>query len=316
MTLDGKIATASGESKWITGEKARAYGMKLRQGADANTAEELAQEVFLRIYRTRKKYHPTAKFSTWLFTIAGNVASNALRTKSRRKEVHLAPRVNDSAPQSLEAAAQAARRVVSVCTGAFLAAEAGVVGARIKTSGVGFRENLVGSGTDDLRDALDIVAKRAALLCAAPFSRLMLIDGDVLRPAAEHWAGPTSSSEKDALTLPVPITRTSVTGRAAIDRATVHHADIVPLLDSEYKVLPMTSVRSMGLDPVGRPALTRISSLPLQSRPHPEEARRAVSKDGQRARCSFPCFETLAALAPQHEVVGLPNEACSASRHP
>jgi diaminohydroxyphosphoribosylaminopyrimidine deaminase/5-amino-6-(5-phosphoribosylamino)uracil reductase len=35
MTLDGKIATASGESKWITGEKARAYGMKLRQGNDA-----------------------------------------------------------------------------------------------------------------------------------------------------------------------------------------------------------------------------------------------------------------------------------------
>lgn len=35
MTLDGKIATARGESKWITGEKARAFGMKLRQGADA-----------------------------------------------------------------------------------------------------------------------------------------------------------------------------------------------------------------------------------------------------------------------------------------
>ncbi|HYT61088.1 MAG TPA: bifunctional diaminohydroxyphosphoribosylaminopyrimidine deaminase/5-amino-6-(5-phosphoribosylamino)uracil reductase RibD [Haliangiales bacterium] len=35
MTLDGKIATASGESKWITGETARAYGMHLRQGADA-----------------------------------------------------------------------------------------------------------------------------------------------------------------------------------------------------------------------------------------------------------------------------------------
>lgn len=35
MTLDGKIATASGESKWITGEPARAYGMKLRQGSDA-----------------------------------------------------------------------------------------------------------------------------------------------------------------------------------------------------------------------------------------------------------------------------------------
>ncbi len=35
MTLDGKIATACGESKWITGEKSRAAGMKLRQGADA-----------------------------------------------------------------------------------------------------------------------------------------------------------------------------------------------------------------------------------------------------------------------------------------
>jgi diaminohydroxyphosphoribosylaminopyrimidine deaminase/5-amino-6-(5-phosphoribosylamino)uracil reductase len=35
MTLDGKIATATGESKWITAEAARAHGMKLRQGADA-----------------------------------------------------------------------------------------------------------------------------------------------------------------------------------------------------------------------------------------------------------------------------------------
>ena len=35
MTLDGKIATAGGESKWITGEKARAHGMKLRQGSNA-----------------------------------------------------------------------------------------------------------------------------------------------------------------------------------------------------------------------------------------------------------------------------------------
>lgn len=38
MTLDGKIAAANGESKWITGEKARAMGMKLRRGADAMLA--------------------------------------------------------------------------------------------------------------------------------------------------------------------------------------------------------------------------------------------------------------------------------------
>lgn len=35
MTLDGKIATAAGQSKWITGETARRFGMKLRQGGDA-----------------------------------------------------------------------------------------------------------------------------------------------------------------------------------------------------------------------------------------------------------------------------------------
>ena len=35
MTLDGKIATAAGQSRWITGEQARAYGMKLRLGSDA-----------------------------------------------------------------------------------------------------------------------------------------------------------------------------------------------------------------------------------------------------------------------------------------
>jgi len=50
-------------------------------------AEDLAQEVFLRVFRARKNYEPGAKFSTWLFTIANNVASNANRNRSRRKEV-------------------------------------------------------------------------------------------------------------------------------------------------------------------------------------------------------------------------------------
>ena len=55
-------------------------------------AEDLTQDVFLRVYRARKRYVPGSKFSTWLFTIANNVALNALRTLARRHEVHLAPR--------------------------------------------------------------------------------------------------------------------------------------------------------------------------------------------------------------------------------
>jgi RNA polymerase sigma-70 factor, ECF subfamily len=53
-------------------------------------AEDLAQDVFLRIYRARHGYEPTARFSTWLFRIANNLASNIRRDRGRRKEVNLA----------------------------------------------------------------------------------------------------------------------------------------------------------------------------------------------------------------------------------
>jgi RNA polymerase sigma-70 factor (ECF subfamily) len=62
----------------------------------SDEAEDLAQEVFLRVYRTRKKYTPKAKFSTWLFTIANNLALNALRDRKRRPVLPL--EVHDSGP--------------------------------------------------------------------------------------------------------------------------------------------------------------------------------------------------------------------------
>ncbi len=46
---------------------------------NGDLAEELAQETFLRVYRARRQYRPEAKFSTWLFRIASNLALNALR---------------------------------------------------------------------------------------------------------------------------------------------------------------------------------------------------------------------------------------------
>ncbi|MBN2474502.1 MAG: sigma-70 family RNA polymerase sigma factor [Pirellulales bacterium] len=59
-------------------------------------AEDLTQDVFLRVYRARKRYVAGAKFSTWLYTIANNVASNAIRSRMRHPEVTLQPR--DSGP--------------------------------------------------------------------------------------------------------------------------------------------------------------------------------------------------------------------------
>ncbi len=59
-------------------------------------AEDLAQEVFMRVYRSRKSYEPTAKLSTWLFRIANNLANNAVRDRSRRKEYQLKKGENTS----------------------------------------------------------------------------------------------------------------------------------------------------------------------------------------------------------------------------
>jgi RNA polymerase sigma-70 factor, ECF subfamily len=72
-------------------------------------AEDLAQDVFVRVFKARERYEPEAKFSTWLFTIANNVASNALRSRSRRREVGV-PEGNgaDSAPMALDQLAKAA----------------------------------------------------------------------------------------------------------------------------------------------------------------------------------------------------------------
>jgi len=66
------------------------------------TAEELLQESFIRVHRARERYEPQARFSTWLFRIARNLALNELDL-ARRKRPHLStdlePSDDDSRPQ-------------------------------------------------------------------------------------------------------------------------------------------------------------------------------------------------------------------------
>jgi len=54
---------------------------------DAAAAEELVQEVFLRVHGARERYQPEARFSTWLYRIATNLALNELR-RPRRRATH------------------------------------------------------------------------------------------------------------------------------------------------------------------------------------------------------------------------------------
>ena len=74
----------------------RLIGIFAHMLQDQQSAEDLAQDVFLRVYKARERYEPTAKFATWLFRIANNLAINRRRKLSRQKEVQL--KVSESGP--------------------------------------------------------------------------------------------------------------------------------------------------------------------------------------------------------------------------
>jgi two-component system NtrC family sensor kinase len=89
----------------------------------------------------------------------------------------------------------------------------------------------ISSSPTDVQPVLDAVAERAAHLCEAPYARVLLLDGNVLRRAAEYTVEGQPLPENPS---PVRLLRSSITGRAVVDRETVHHADVLPLLDAEY----------------------------------------------------------------------------------
>jgi RNA polymerase sigma-70 factor (ECF subfamily) len=94
--LDLMLRVRRGDSESF-GELLRRYRRPLvsyfaRMVRDPALAEDLAQEVFLRVYKSRERYRPDARFTTWLYRIATNLALNALR--ARKGEVS-----SDSAAQ-------------------------------------------------------------------------------------------------------------------------------------------------------------------------------------------------------------------------
>lgn len=88
-------------ARLVAGYQDRLVGLLSHLTGERDAAEDLAQEVFLRVYRARKGYVPSAKFSTWLFRIAQNLASNSRRGRRRRREVPFASSgdQSDSRPQ-------------------------------------------------------------------------------------------------------------------------------------------------------------------------------------------------------------------------
>ncbi|HEV2978724.1 MAG TPA: GAF domain-containing protein [Casimicrobiaceae bacterium] len=89
---------------------------------------------------------------------------------------------------------------------------------------------VISASPTDVQPVLAVVAERAAQLCDAPVSGVFLLENGVLR------AMTTQSTGGDPIPpiVPMPLSRTSIAGRAVLERETIHHADVMQLLDTEY----------------------------------------------------------------------------------
>lgn len=74
---------------------ARIFGFFRRRLGDRQEAEDLTQDVMLRLFRSRHSYQPRARFSTWVFHITQNVARNAVRFRQRHPCVRLPLTANE-----------------------------------------------------------------------------------------------------------------------------------------------------------------------------------------------------------------------------
>lgn len=74
-------------------------GTVARMLNSVDDAHDVAQQVFIRVWRSAPRYEPTAKFTTWLYTITRNLVFNETRRRSRRKEVSMEQENEDEAPR-------------------------------------------------------------------------------------------------------------------------------------------------------------------------------------------------------------------------
>jgi RNA polymerase sigma-70 factor (ECF subfamily) len=84
LMLRFKDGDENGFRQLFSEYQARMINFCFRFCSDRELAEDLAQEVFIRVYRAAKRYQPTARFSTWIYRIAVNVCLNETRKLKKR----------------------------------------------------------------------------------------------------------------------------------------------------------------------------------------------------------------------------------------
>lgn len=106
LMLRVKQGDATAFAELVDKYKQPVMNLVFRMLRDMTEAEDLAQNVFLQVHRSAHRYEPSAKFSTWLFTIARNLSLNEIRRRSRHRTESIdAPQFGQesSTPPQLEA---------------------------------------------------------------------------------------------------------------------------------------------------------------------------------------------------------------------
>jgi len=75
----------------IEAHQARVVGTIAKMLGDDTDSEDIAQQVFIRVWNSASRYQPTAKFTTWLFKITRNLVFNELRRRRRHPATTLEP---------------------------------------------------------------------------------------------------------------------------------------------------------------------------------------------------------------------------------
>ncbi len=79
----------------VEAHQQRVIGTVTRMIGDHNDAEDLSQQIFVRVWKSAPRWEPTAKFTTWLYTILRNLVFNECRRRARHKTISLDAAADD-----------------------------------------------------------------------------------------------------------------------------------------------------------------------------------------------------------------------------
>lgn len=96
-----KLGDMAAFQQLIEAHQSRVIGFAARMLGDEMEAEDVAQQVFIRVWKSAERYEATARFTTWLYTIARNLVLNELRRRKRHDAQPLEnPLQDESAPRA------------------------------------------------------------------------------------------------------------------------------------------------------------------------------------------------------------------------